>query len=142
LIAQQELTNVVFVSGDWHVYGVMDVLRDFDDPVSSVVATEFGGVSISGVGPWAPVMKANMPNNTHVRYIEGDDLRGGVNVHGYTTCQVTAEEITTELRALDNVKLEDSNISTIATFVVTNGVPGAQRLDVEADEAISKSSAP
>ena len=117
-IEAEKLTNVVLVSGDWHVYSVMDVLQDFEDPTSEVVVTEFGGVRVSDVGPWVPVMKGNLFNNTHVRYIEDDDLRGRVNVHGFTTCHITSNNIITELRSLDNVKA-------ISAFAVRHGVAGA-----------------
>ncbi len=39
--------NPMLVTGDWHSTFVNDIKRDFDDPDSPVVATEFVGTSIS-----------------------------------------------------------------------------------------------
>jgi len=53
---RHEVSNPVVVTGDWHSTFVNDILRDFDDPSSPVVASEVVGTSISsnGDGPDAP----------------------------------------------------------------------------------------
>lgn len=115
--------STVMLSGDWHVFGALQVLKDFDDPDSDIVAAEFGGTSITGVGAWAPIMKANLGLNPHVVYVEGDDLRNGINIHGYAICNVTKDKWTTTFKALDNVKEEDSGIYELAKFEVAYGDP-------------------
>ncbi len=125
-IAHHRPSNPVVISGDWHVNAVSDVLLDVDDPNSEVVATELSGTSISSVGPWAPIMTANLGTNPHVRYVDGDDLRNGRDVHGYVRCSLTSDAWTSDFRVLETVKEPNRAITTAASFVVEDGKPGAQ----------------
>ena len=128
-LAERRLQNVVMLGGDWHINGVMDVKRDFNRPDSATLATEFCGTSISSVGPWAPETIANMRHNPHVRYIDGDHLRDGRDVHGYVVCEVDRAGWRADFRVLDSVKQARSAIRTEASFAVASGRPGATRLD-------------
>ncbi len=119
-------SNPVVISGDWHVNAVSDVKLDWNDPASPTVAAEFSGTSISSVGPWAPIMAANLAANPHVQYVDGDDLRNRRDVHGYVRCSLTPDQWTTDFRVLTTVKTPDQPVTTAATFVVENGRPGAQ----------------
>ena len=59
---QHGVRNPVVVTGDWHSTFVNDILRDFDNPASPVVATEFVGTSISTNGDgevYGPVLRAD-----------------------------------------------------------------------------------
>jgi alkaline phosphatase D len=126
-IEEKSISNFVVVSGDWHVNGAMDIKQNFQQPDSATLGAEFGGVSISSIGPWAPIMQADMdkPGNEHVHYVEGDNLRAGKDVHGYVICHVNPDEWRTEFRVVDSVrKWDDGQISTDATFEVYDGVPG------------------
>jgi alkaline phosphatase D len=76
-------------------------------------------------------MQADMlkPGNEHIHYVEGDNLRAGKDVHGYAICHVTPDEWRTEFRIVDSVrKWEDGEISTDATFIVYDGIPGTTRM--------------
>ena len=46
---------------------------------------------------------------------------------GYTRVEVTHKALRVELRAVATVKERDAPCSTLATFVVEDGHPGAQR---------------
>ena len=111
--------NPVVIGGDAHSYWVTDLKVDFTE-TAPVVATEFVGTSISSAGPPIQTMLRAIAENPHVRYFEGQ-------YRGYVRCTVTPDRWVTELQALDNVRDERSGISTLATFVVENGRPGAQR---------------
>ena len=85
------------------------------------VATEFVGTSISSPGiPYDRVARL-LPDNPHVRFFDS-------RPRGYVRCTVTPERWLTELRALESVADPRTAISTLASFVVESGRPGAQRL--------------
>lgn len=115
----QDVDNVIFVSGDWHVNGASDLVWN-----NNPVASEFATTSISGVGPWAPIMKSMLPLNPHFRMVDGDDLRNGVDVHGYVLNVVTRNEWTAHYKVVDTIKVPDADIETKSTFVVKSGVAG------------------
>jgi alkaline phosphatase D len=66
LLGDRRVANSVVLTGDFHTNWVADLKRDFDDPASPVVGTEFVGTSITSGGdgadsaPYAgPVLAAN-----------------------------------------------------------------------------------
>lgn len=120
----ESTTNVLFVSADWHVNGASNVLRDYQDPQSTVVATELMTTSISGVGPWAPIMKANLPENPHFAYIDGDDLRAGRDVHGYVVITLEETVARADYRVVETIKVPDQDIATVEQLCVLAGNPG------------------
>jgi alkaline phosphatase D len=44
----------VLITGDWHSTFVNDIKRDFSDPDSAAIASEFAGTSISSNGDRSP----------------------------------------------------------------------------------------
>ena len=50
-LAQRCPSIPVVITGDWHSSWVNDIKIDFDNPDSKIVATEFGGTSISSACP-------------------------------------------------------------------------------------------
>jgi alkaline phosphatase D len=52
------------------------------------------------------------------------------NNRGYVRCTLTPDSWTSEFRIVDSVRQPDSQCSTLATFVVENGNPAAQRVGV------------
>ncbi|WP_161605942.1 alkaline phosphatase D family protein [Microlunatus speluncae] len=120
-IATHRPSNPVIIGGDWHSAWVNDVLIDFDDPGSEVVATEFVTTSISsGIG-WDAAVRQGLPANPHVQFYEG-------GYRGYTLCEVTPERWTSKLRIVINAGDGASPASTEATYEVRDGVPGAVRV--------------
>ena len=119
-IARLKPSNPLVIGGDMHCNWVADLKPDFDDAKSPVVATEFCGTSITSQGPSQKQVLAWLTENPHLRYGEGTK-------RGYVKMEVRRNACTATLRVLDSEKRADSGIYTLATFVVENGRPGAQR---------------
>ena len=118
-IAQLAPSNPLVIGGDVHCTWVADLKTDFDDTQSPVVATEFCGTSITSQGPSAKQVQMSLAENPHLRYGNGAK-------RGYVKMELTRGRCSAELRGLDSEKRADSGISTIASWVVEDGRPGAQ----------------
>ena len=112
--------NPVVIGGDIHAFMVAKLKEDFDNPESPTVATEFVGTSITSQG-WPPERIARfMPDNPHV-------LMNESRHRGYTRVEVTPERWVADLRIMETVRTPDAPCSTLATYVVESGQPGAQK---------------
>jgi alkaline phosphatase D len=118
-IDQQQPSNPVVISGDWHSAWVNDLLLDFADPDSSTVATEFVGTSISTECPWAPNVQAALAENPHVKFFDG--LR-----RGYVRCAVTPQQWRSDYRVVTSTVDPVGPATTLTSWVVEDGQPGAQ----------------
>jgi phosphodiesterase/alkaline phosphatase D-like protein len=113
-ITRHRPTNPVVLSGDWHSHWVNDII---DPLVGKVVASEFAGTSISsGIG-WDALVRQGLPANPHVKLYNG-------TYRGYVICEVTPGWWRSTLR----VVVDQATVSTLATFEVRDGVPGARQL--------------
>jgi alkaline phosphatase D len=122
-LQERRPSNPVVLTGDIHSNWVADLKKDFSNPRSETVGTEFVGTSISSGGDGAdtqPAVDAYLPENPHVRFYN--------NQRGYVRCVVTPEKWQSDYRVVDAVTKPGAAIRTRATFVVENGRPGAQRL--------------
>jgi alkaline phosphatase D len=123
-IIEARVRNPVVITGDWHSTFVNDIKEDFEDPNSDTVATEFVGTSISSnddqivYGPYYGPMVAWNP---HIKFFDGDR-------RGYVRCRVDHEKWLTDLRMVTTVSRPDAPVYTLASFVVEDGVPGAQQV--------------
>ena len=113
--------NPVVLSGDSHVDFVYDLKRDFTDPASATVATELLGTSISSEGdPFVPQTQfGGSAKNPQLRFFD--------NHRGYVRCTLERGRLTADFRAVSTVTAPAATVSTIATFVVDDGRPGAHR---------------
>jgi alkaline phosphatase D len=102
------------------MFAVSDLKVNFDDPASPVVATEFTGTSITSQGASPKVLETWRGENHHIRF--GDSTR-----RGYTTLELSGKACVARLRAVKSVADAAAPASTLATFVVEDGRPGAQR---------------
>jgi alkaline phosphatase D len=118
-VTQSHAPNPLVIGGDVHCTWVADLKVNFDDAKSPIVATEFCGASITSQGPTPKQIVATLAENPHISY--------GNGAHGYLTVELTGDKCTTRVRGLASEKRADSAISTVATFVVENGRPGAQQ---------------
>ncbi|HEX5612110.1 MAG TPA: alkaline phosphatase D family protein, partial [Burkholderiales bacterium] len=117
---ERRIANPVTIGGDIHSFNVNDLKLDFDDPSSPTVASEFVGTSITSQG-WAQErFDAMLPDNPHVKFVNSRH-------RGYTRVEVTPKEMRVDLRAMETVQTREAGCSTLATYVVENGKPGAQR---------------
>lgn len=115
--------NPVVLTGDIHSNWVNDLLEDFDDLASRVVATEFVGTSISSGGDGGPNLdyaQSVMSDNPFVKLQNAQ--------RGYVSCELTPRHFTSRFRVLDSVTRRGSPRDTLAEFVVEDGRPGAQQV--------------
>ncbi|RCK69041.1 hypothetical protein DT076_11805 [Desertihabitans brevis] len=117
-LAQHAVRNPVVISGDWHTAWVNDLLADFDDPSSPVLATEFVGTSISSGAGWDADVQLGLPANPHVRFYEG-------SYRGYVMCEVTPGRWRSTYRIVLDARDAASPAYTLGVFDVTDGTPGA-----------------
>ncbi|MBI3069103.1 MAG: alkaline phosphatase D family protein [Betaproteobacteria bacterium] len=119
-IAGKRVTNPIVIGGDVHMFVVADLKTDFDDPRAPVVATEFVGTSITSQGPAQRRVEAWLAKNPHLKLALSTR-------RGYTLMEASAKRCVARLRAVADVTDRESRIRDIATFVVEDGRPGAQR---------------
>lgn len=119
-IAERKVTNPVVIGGDVHTNFVSDLKSNFDDPKSRTVATEFCGTSITSQSGPQDKLDAMKPDNPHVLLADG-------RKRGYTVMELTREQATARLRVIDSEKSRDSAVSTLASFAVESGRPGARK---------------
>ncbi|HEX5092234.1 MAG TPA: alkaline phosphatase D family protein [Burkholderiales bacterium] len=119
-LAARQVANPVVLGGDVHLFNVCDLKRDFDDPASPVVASEFVGTSITSQAPSQARLERLLPDNPHMKLIES-------RYRGYVRVEVTQKSLRADLRAMESVQTPDAACRTLATFVVEDGRPGPQR---------------
>jgi alkaline phosphatase D len=117
--------NNVVLTGDIHASGVAWVPgltpggpATFSDPVAS----EFVVTSISSAGldaGTAALIQSVFLDFQHVQHFDP-------TIHGYQVHTVTRDEWRVDIRAMDTVEEEASDVSTFASFVVANGDPVPQ----------------
>ena len=114
--------NPIVLTGDIHSNWVARLLRDFDDENSQVVGTEFAGTSLTS-GRNGQEQSAfggrAIPYNPHFDFYNSQ--------RGYVLASITPAHWTTTYRRVRIVESPDGPVDTLATFVVEDGVPGAQR---------------
>jgi alkaline phosphatase D len=119
-LAAARVRNPVVLAGDIHSTWFSDLKKDFDDPASPTVATEFVATSVSSDFPAAfdaPLKQVNPVLNPHVRYFDGSR-------RGYLRCELTAESWRTDVRTVDSIEVRESPVTTTASYAVESGVPG------------------
>ena len=119
-IVESGLTNVVVITGDIHLAAAADVTLGQDD-AKRTVASEFVGTSISSGALLPASLNRLLPLFRDLRYVNADK-------RGWTMCEVSPTQWTTEFRAVDDVRSPDSPISVDARFRVHPDRPGATRI--------------
>ena len=120
---QRRPSNPVVITGDIHSSWVHDLKTDFSKQASPTVGTEFVGTSISSDFPAqfiAPVTAA-LADNPHTKFFDG-------TFHGYVRCNLSRDRWQADYRVVPTILDPNAPISTLASFVVENGRPGAQRV--------------
>ncbi|MEO0489854.1 MAG: alkaline phosphatase D family protein [Cyanobacteria bacterium J06659_2] len=117
-------SNPIVITGDIHSSWVHDIKTDFDSPASETVGTEFIGTSISSSfggndAETSALVAAALPGNPHTKFFDG------VN-RGYVRCTITPDTWQSDFRIVSTIQENTAEVSTLASFVVENGQPGAQ----------------
>ena len=122
-VRDHTVPNAVVLTGDIHSSWAADLRANFDVAGSPVVATEFVGTSITSVfaPEFVPAIQAALrhPSNGHVKFFEG-------LLRGYVRCEVDEDRWRADFRAVSTVLAPTSPISTLASFEVRSGEPGAR----------------
>lgn len=124
--AQARSFNPVVITGDVHANYVWDLKSDWDDGIAeSIIGTEFVGTSISSYGDEAidndgefTTECGNRNGNAHNHLFD--------NHRGYVLCTLSPHQWRADYRVLPTVKDERATASTLTSFVVEHGRPGAQ----------------
>lgn len=120
-IKENQPSNPIVLSGDWHSSWVNDLKSDFNDPKSETLATEFVGTSISSGCGWKDAVEKALLVNPHVKFFNGD-------YRGYVRCNVTHNSWENDYRVVSSASNPDVGAGTLASFVVKDGTPGALRI--------------
>jgi alkaline phosphatase D len=118
---ERKVSNPVVIAGDIHTNWANNLLADFDNLESRVVASEFVGTSISSGGDGVA-----SPNRLEELLAENPFVKFHNAQRGYVRCEVTPEQWRTDYRVVEFVKNPGAAISTAASFVAENGQPGLQ----------------
>ncbi len=118
-LKENKLKNAVVITGDKHQNSVRNVAESYTDLAGPAIATEFVGTSISSEGNTPPnTTRGGDPNNPHILF---ENFQ-----RGYVRVTLVPERWTNEFRVVDTVsRRENVTTSTIATFAVEHGKPGA-----------------
>jgi alkaline phosphatase D len=120
-LVDDQIRSCVVLSGDAHTNYVADLKVDFGAARSPTVATEFCGTSITSQGRPQAQSDAIRRANPHLKFVESDR-------RGYVVVDVTPSELIAKLRVVSSVKSPTSRVSTMATFAVRAGTPGARKM--------------
>ena len=125
-ITENEVENVVFVTGDthtaWAFEASIDPLNNYDAATGAgVVGVEFGVTSISSANANERYLNpevrthekkiSNTPLNPHLKYVNMRD-------HGYLKLSITKEEVTAEFKIVPSLNRRTSKVSTDKKFKV------------------------
>ena len=113
--------NLVVVTGDRHQNYAWDLKRDYTDPESATVGSEFVGTSVTSGGDGADMTAQGetfLAANPHMKFFNSQ--------RGYARVTVNRDRWTTDFRILPFVTKPDATISTRASVVVEDGTPGVQ----------------
>lgn len=120
VIKDNNINNMVVLTGDSHKNWVNDLKEDFSNPVSKILGTEFMGTSISsgGNGNDFPAHATSiLAANSHIKFYNAQ--------RGYVRCSITPQNWQTDFRVVPYVDSPGADITTRASFIVENGKPGA-----------------
>jgi alkaline phosphatase D len=121
-LEKRKPSNPVVITGDIHSSWVHDLKADFKNSVSATVGTEFVGTSITSNFPTTSIapVRAALRDNPHTKFFDGTN-------RGYVRCQLTRELWQSDFRIVSSILDQNASISTLASFVVENGQPGAKK---------------
>jgi alkaline phosphatase D len=120
-LQQRRPSNPIVITGDIHSSWVHDLKADFSNPSSPTVGTEFVGTSISSDFPaqFIPPVQAALVDNPHTKFFDGAN-------RGYVRCTITRDRWQSDYRVVSSILDPNAPVTTLASFVVENGQPGAQ----------------
>lgn len=119
-IEAARLENPLIIGGDLHAYFAADVKRDFAQPQSETVATEFVTGAISSNAPGQKSLDVALAENPHLKLASRE--------HGYATMTLTPDGGQCDFVTIEDRKDPASPASTTYSFALTSGQPGVNRI--------------
>jgi alkaline phosphatase D len=119
----QRISNPIVLTGDIHSHWANNLIADFDDLDSKIVATEFVGTSISSSGDG--ILK---PKTLDATYAENPFVKFHAAERGYLSCEVTPQQWKTDYKGIEYVSRPGAPLHTRASFIVESGTPGLQKV--------------
>ncbi|WP_188195209.1 alkaline phosphatase D family protein [Nonomuraea sp. SYSU D8015] len=120
----RRVSNPVVLTGDIHYNLAGELKANFDDPASRTVGVEFVCTSISSGGNGNPATGlppgGSDPVNPHLRFSSYQ--------RGYVSCEVTRTQWRSDFKVVPYVDRPGAPVSTRASLVTLDGVPGLQAL--------------
>ncbi|SHE63983.1 alkaline phosphatase D [Fodinibius roseus] len=123
VVKENDIDNMVVLTGDSHKNWVNDLKDDFSNPDSRTLGTEFMGTSITSGGngtDFPGYASTILAENPHIKFYNAQ--------RGYVRCSITPERWQTDFRVVPYVETKGADIRTRASFVVENGQPGAVQM--------------
>jgi alkaline phosphatase D len=120
-ISSNKIQNPVVIGGDVHSFNVNDLKLDYEDAAAPAIATEFVGTSVTSQAWSMERLRPMLADNPHMKFVES-------GFRGYVRVELSATQMKTDLRAMESVARADAGCRTLASFVVEDGRPGAQRV--------------
>jgi alkaline phosphatase D len=115
-----KVRNPIVIGGDVHSYWVADLKTTFNRPNFPTIATEFCGTSITSTPPAEDMIQTAKAEGPHIKFATG--------IHrGYSVMTLTRQSLKTDLRVVANHRDPETPVSTLASFMVTDGKAGAEQ---------------
>ncbi|TDV49697.1 alkaline phosphatase D family protein [Actinophytocola oryzae] len=118
----RDVRNLVVITGDRHQNYAWDLKRDYADPTSPTVASEFVGTSITSGGDGADMNTDGvnfLAANPHLKFFNAQ--------RGYVRVNVDRQRWRSDFRVLPHVQQQGAPVTTRASYVVEDRVPGVQQ---------------
>ncbi|WP_087149428.1 alkaline phosphatase D family protein [Algoriphagus resistens] len=118
-IKDNQVKNLVVLTGDSHKNWVNELRLNPDDPQSEVIGTEFMGTSISSAGDgkeFSDIGLELMEINPDIKFYNEQ--------RGYVVLVAKPDELRADFKVMPFVTLPDAPIHTIASFIIANGIAG------------------
>ena len=122
-LRKNEVANAVLLGGDVHENWVGHVKADYTNAKSANIGVEFCGTSITSRSSNAARAKVDEWLGENPHFVFADN-----KAKGYGVCEFTPAQLTTTLRAVDDVTRKDAKIETLASFSVRAGLAVVERI--------------
>ena len=119
-LQETKLSNPVLFGGDVHENWVGHIKADYNNPASASLGVEFCGTSITSLAGMKPEQAEKvLAANPHFIYAE-------TRYRGYGVADISAQKMTTTLKAMQDATMPDSPAFDLAKFEVQ---AGSNRID-------------
>ncbi|RBO97042.1 alkaline phosphatase D family protein [Nocardia puris] len=129
--------NLVVITGDRHQNHATDLRRDYENPESPVVASEFTGTSITSGGDGADMNEVGRRLQA-----ANPDIKFFNSQRGYVRVELDHQLWRNDFRVVPFVRRPGAPIHTRATYVVRDGVPGVVEAATHTPPAVTDTPEP